>query len=149
MAGLIFSVVFSAVSLAVSILALRINRDNFKTRMQNHAFISNENHMIEIESRIGQNPELLRFHGIEDPDAFLKECDLTPAEFAYLLNSFTTGSIFYNTAIDEKKKTILKPNSYRWIMCKSEATKKAWPAVKMLLVENEYRDELERIIYSE
>ncbi len=143
------SLVFSILSLIVAIVSFSLNFRKYKREMQNQALFSNENHMMEIESRTANYPELLRFHGIENPKEFLSEHGLNPVEFAYLVNSFTAGSLFYNTANIKKKDVILKPNSYRWIMCKSPSVKKAWPAIKVLLAPGEYRDKLERIIYEE
>lgn len=117
--------------------------------MQNQALFSNENHIMEIESRTANHPEFLRFHGIDNPEEFLAQHGLTSAEFAYLVNSFTAGSLFYNTANKSKKDKILKPNSYRWEMCKSPSVKKAWPAIRVLLASGEYRDKIEEIIYEE
>ena len=141
------SLIFSIFSLVVAVGSFGLNYSKYKREMQNQALFSNENHIIEIESRTAMHPEFLRFHGIENPDAFLEEHGITPQEFAYLLNSFTAGSLFYNTANKKKKDVILKPNSYRWIMCKSPSVRKAWPAIKILLAPGEYRDKLEKIIY--
>ena len=102
--------------------------------------------MMEIESRIGQYPNLLRFHGIGNPKEYLASLDIDSHEFAYLVNSFTAGALYYNTVRPSLKDKILAPGSYRWIMCKSPAVKKAWPAIKVLLAVGEYRDRLDSLI---
>lgn len=141
------TLIFSFVSLIISVISVSLSYKFSRIDAQNKAFVSNENHIIEIESRIGIYPELLRFHGIDNPKEFLDQHGITANEFAYLVNSFTAGSLYYNMANNEKKDSILKPNSYRWIMCKSPSVKKAWPAIKILLASSEYRDKLEKIIY--
>lgn len=143
------SLLFSIFSLIIAVVSFCLSYYKYKRGIYNQALLSNENHIIEIESRTAQYPEFLRFHGIENPKEFLAQHGITPPEFAYLLNSFTAGSLFYNTANKNKRDIILRPNSYRWIMCKSPSVKKAWPAIKILLAPGEYRDKLETIIYEE
>lgn len=143
------SLLFSIFSLVIAIISFVLNYSKYKREMYNQALFSNENHMMDIESRTAKYPESLRFHGIENPKEFLAQHDITPPEFAYLVNSFTAGSLFFNTANKKKRDVILRPNSYRWIMCKSPSVKKAWPAIKILLAPGEYRNRLEDIIYEE
>ena len=140
------SLVIAIVSLVVATVTFFLNFNKFKKELYSQALLSNENHIMEIESRIGNCAQLLRFHGIEDPDSFLDDLGIDSYEFAYLLNSFTAGSLFYNTAGSAKKDRILVPGSYRWVMCKSPAVKKAWPGIKLQLAHGEYRDRLEAII---
>lgn len=140
------SLLLSIFSLVIAIISFILNYSKYKKEIYNQALFSNENHMMDIESRTAKYPELLRFHGIDNPTDFLAQHDLTPPEFAYLVNSFTAGSLFYNTANKNKRDIILRPGSYRWIMCKSPSVKKAWPAIKILLAQGEYRNKLEEII---
>ena len=138
--------ILSIVSIIIACISFLLNFFDFKRESFNQAYFSNENHIIEIESRIGAKPDLLRFHGVENPQEFLKSHGIDSDEFAYLVNSFTAGSIFYNTANPAEKEKLLQPGSYRWKMCKSPATKKAWPAVKLLLAKGEFRDKIESLI---
>lgn len=145
----ILTLIISVGSLVIALFALRKDYAKFNRETFNQSIFSNENHIMEIESRLAMHPEFLRFHGIEDPDKFLEQHGLTSHEFAYLVNSFTAGSIYYNTASKDKRELILKPGSYRWTMCKSESMKKAWPAIKILLASGDYCDKLEEIIYGQ
>lgn len=143
------ALIISILSLIIAFISFYLSYKKYQKEVMNQAIISNENHMISIESRIGEYPELLRFHGVENPQELLRELGITATEFAYLLNSFTAGSVYYHTSNENERERILQPNSYRWIMCKSQAVKKAWPALKLLLAQGEYRDKLERIINEE
>lgn len=140
------SLIISILSLIIALVTFFLSYRKYRKGVKNQALISNENHIIEIESRIGDNPELLRFHGIENPSQYLQELGVTSKEYAYLLNSFTAGSLYYNIASKKEREKIIMPHSYRWIMCKSPGVKKAWPALKVLLAHGEFRDKLEDLI---
>ncbi len=141
-----FTLIIAVFSLAIAIISFVLSLKKYQRDGFAQSYLSNENHMIEIESRIGQHPRFLRFHGIENPEELLAGLDIDSEDFAYLVNSFTAGAIYYNTASQSLKGIILAPGSYRWRMCKSPAVKKAWPAIKVLLAAGEYRDRLESLI---
>lgn len=140
------SLFFSVLSFLVAVVSFVLSFKKYRRDGFIQAVFANENHMMEIESRISVHPSFLRFHGIDNPDAYLKSVGIDSHEFAYLVNSFTAGSLFFNTAEEKTREKILRKGSYRWMMCKSPATKKAWPAIKILLAPGEYRDRLEAII---
>lgn len=140
------SLILSLFSLVVAITSFVLSVKKFKRDGFIQSYFANENHMMEIESRIGQYPNLLRFHGIDNPEKYLASIGINSCEFAYLVNSFTAGSLFFNTAEMALKEKILQRGSYRWTMCKTPAVKKAWPAIKILLAPGEYRDRLEVLV---
>jgi hypothetical protein len=75
----------------------------------------------------------------------LQEVDLTPKEFAYLLNSFTLGSVRQAILYPDDRAPFPVDN-YRYRMCQSEATRKAWPLVKKLMSPSSFVERVDRTI---
>ena len=70
--------------------------------------------IVQVEARLGQLPEALRFHGIRKED--LESVGVTPQELAYLVNSFTLGSAWHKILTP----SIITPygvGSYRFLRC--------------------------------
>lgn len=97
----------------------------------------------ELERSIANVPSALRFHGITLEE--LKEIDITPEEFAYLVSSFSTGYIYHYgvTPKDIKPSTV---DSYRYNLLRSPSTRKAWPLIKLMLGGGKYVDKMEATI---
>lgn len=135
----VLSVIAILVSLATFFWTVASNAESRRAA----AVSANTDLIIEIEGRVGRLPDLLRFHGINDPREELKKHGLTPEEFAYLVNSFTVGGTFYRNS--PRPESILASGSYRSAMCLSPATQKAWPLVRVLIAPTAYRDALDNI----
>ena len=131
-----FAVLISVTSLAWTVVSSRSQRES-------NAILSNNLNIISIESQIAKIPQLLRFHGIENPEEELKRYDVSAEELTYLLNSFTIAGAYYRTS--PKATRSLQKGSYRYNMCLSPATRRAWPLVRYMLNNDHYRERLDSI----
>ncbi|MDO9528330.1 MAG: hypothetical protein Q7J27_04130 [Syntrophales bacterium] len=137
------------ISLAISLTALIISIGSFGwsihigRRRMNAAELASLSHVVNIEQTLGQIPTALKFHGITPEE--MEEADIEPKEVAYLLSSFTAGGIYHGTKAQKKIKTF-EVGSYRYDMCKSEATRKAWPIIKRMMNPSNYRDKINATI---
>ena len=130
----------------ISIIALlytcwhndRLRRDTLRA--------TNLSAMLDIENRILQNPELLKFHGIEIDD--LRKAGITLEEFTYLLASFTAGGIYHKgmSRGSDKPFDPVKSGAYRYWMCHSEKTRKAWPFLEKMMSESAYKSRIKATI---
>lgn len=118
------------------------NRKKAREDQEKLAIISNLNKRIDIQLAIGNNPDLLRFHGITDEE--LSNAGVSPEELAYLVASFTAGEIWYR--INEKEIEVFRENSFRRRMLKSEQTRRAWGTVKKMMNDSEYVNVCDRTI---
>ncbi|MDH6356352.1 hypothetical protein [Parabacteroides sp. PF5-9] len=134
----------SIIACVLSIASLSWNIILYIKQSHSAAISTNTKLIVGIEGRLGQIPELLRFHGIDNPEEILKQHGITSEEFAYLVNSFTVAGTFYRTT--PTPNDILKEGSYRWVMCKSPSTQKAWPLVRIMLADSPYRKALDELI---
>jgi hypothetical protein len=75
----------------------------------------------------------------------LDKAGITPQEFAYLLNSFTLGGTWHRI-LHPDLKTPFGVDHYRYRMCKSGATRKAWPLVKMLMNRSPFVEQVDLTI---
>ncbi len=99
--------------------------------------------IIGVEAKIAEVPTALKFHNL-DPDE-LGKIGLKSDEFAYLLTSFTAGGIYYKTFYPDDD-TPFAEGSYRYIMCTSEATRKAWPILKNFITDTNYKKKIEKTV---
>ena len=131
-----FAALVSAVSLVFSIVSWRTQKNVNVTATTLQAF-------AELERSIANVPSALRFHGIT-PEK-LKEIDITPEEFAYLVSSFSTGYIYYSGVTPKDVKPSDK-RGYRYNLLKSESTRKAWPLIKLMIGSGTYIEKMEATI---
>jgi hypothetical protein len=137
------SLILSVIALIISVITAAWSIFSFFHQRHMEAVSSNTDLIVEIESRIGDVAEFLRFHGIENPKEELEKHALTPKEFAYLVNSFTVAGTFYRTT--PFPQDILKKGSYRRTMCDAPATQRAWPLIRGFLADTPYRTALDEI----
>jgi len=137
---LLFSLLALMVSLGSLEWSIHIGR-----RGMNAAELASLSHVVNIEQTLGQIPTALKFHGITPKE--MNEADIEPKELAYLLSSFTAGEIYHGTKAQKKMKTF-EVGSYRYRMCKSEATRKAWPIIKRMMNPSIYRNKITATIKS-
>lgn len=127
------SVISLILSLVAVVLSLRANRrQEVAATMLGHL-----SPIVELESRLGVLPNALRFHGVGEEE--IREAGLEPQEFAYLVNSFTLGSVWHQI-ITPKIKTEYGIDEYRTRMCRSKEFRRAWPVVKKLLNPTDFVD---------
>ena len=102
--------------------------------------------ILQVEQQIAQNPGLLQLHGI-DP-AELEEAGVTPEEFAYLLASFTAGGIYHKLNKEQEHVPFDEHSNgaYRFHMCKSEKTRKAWRILKRIMSNSSYTSRIDATI---
>jgi len=105
--------------------------------------IGNYTTMIEIENRLKDMPNALRFHGI-DP-AELTRVGIDVNEFVYLLNSFSSGSMFYQEG-ELANDHPFKENTYRHTMLSHPEVRKAWPYLRKMIEPSTYRRKIENTI---
>lgn len=119
--------ILSWVALIASLWALREAQRSQKRSEDVGALLAHQSDIVETEARLGSLPKALRFHGLSLTD--LQEVGLEPEEFAYLLNSFTLGGV-WQRVIGKGNTGPYQGGSYRYVMCKSRDTRKAWPLVR-------------------
>ena len=85
------------VALVVSLVALargeRLQKALQKLQSEHEALQSNVSLLVDVWSRIGSKPTLLRFHGVTEED--LKAADIDAEELAYLVASFEAAGYYY------------------------------------------------------
>jgi hypothetical protein len=122
------------VALVVSMVALvrgeRTQRALQKSQSEHEAIQSNVSLLVDIWSRIGSKPSLLRFHEIKEEE--LKAAGIDVEELAYLIASFEAAGYYYEHI--DKGTGPFPQDSLRYRMCASEATRKAWPLLKSFFV---------------
>lgn len=99
--------------------------------------------LAQIEAEIGVTPSALEFHGISIDE--LDQAGITPKEFAYLVASFTAGGAWFE-AFSDGKTSPYKVGNYRWQICSSQKTQKAWPLLKRMMDDSPYRAKVEATI---
>ena len=92
-------VLFSGLALGAMVYAIIINF-YFSWRELRSSSLSNINPKFSaiVENLIGNDSSLLKFHGIKEPDKFLRYYELTSKDFAYLLASFSFGGLVFRAA---------------------------------------------------
>ena len=143
-----FSDVISGLALIVALLAFWQASLVNRTQQASSAWLAQLSAIIEVEGRLGDLPEALRFHGIGRDE--LDQAGLTPQEFAYLLNSFTLGDIQDRVLHPNLRIPFgVKTETYRYRMCKSKETRKAWPMIKKLMNPSAFVDRIDLTIRSQ
>ena len=99
--------------------------------------------MIDIEGRLKDMPGALRFHGISPSE--LTNAGIDMNEFIYLLNSFTSGSMFYQEGPQANEEPFGEDN-YRFIMLSHPDVRKAWPYLRRMIEPSVYRRKIENTI---
>ena len=135
--------ILSGFAILISITSVVWSARSSRTQRQAAAVATNHTSIINIESMIAKVPQVLRFHGVEDPEQELKQHGMTSEEFAYLLGSFTLGGTYYRTAPEARAG--IRESSYRHNMCRAPATRRAWPLLRRLITKSPYRDRLDEV----
>lgn len=95
---------------------------------------------VDVESKLGDIPKALQFHGVDPHD--LERLDISPEEFSYLLTNFTAGGIYYRIS-NAYPDVPYQKGTYRYNMLKASKTRKAWPILQKFIEPSPYRDKLE------
>ncbi len=135
---------FSSIAIVISISSLLWTIFSSRAQRQLLALTSNNTNIVGIASQISELPNVLKFHGIENPEEELKKHDVTAEEFAYLVGIFILGGTYYRTAPNVSE--IFAKGSYRHNMCLAPATRRAWPLLRRMITKSPYRDRLDEII---
>lgn len=135
--------VLSIIAIFVSILAFGFSIISAINQRKLIALTASNTKLVDVESRLGDMPSLFKFHGYDDIEKELKHYEISSQEFSYLLASFTLGGTYYRGAPNPG--FLLEKDSYRYKMCSSPATRKAWPLLREFLANSKYRDELDKI----
>jgi hypothetical protein len=131
--------VLSSLSLFVSIIAAVYARSSIRAS----TLAAHMSAIVQVESRLAELPDALRFHGLSVED--LKAAGIEPCEFAYLLNSFTLGSI-RQRILSRWDRRAFPSGDYRYQMCLAKETRRAWPLVKKLMNPGAFVDRIDRTI---
>jgi hypothetical protein len=133
--------VISFLSLVFSAVALWQTRRSVRAS----TLIGHLSEIVQVESRLGELPSALRFHGLTKEN--LNKAGIDGPEFAYLLNSFTLASVRQDI-LRPKIRSVFPRESYRYQMCLSKDTRKAWPLIKKLMNPSPFVDRIDRTIKS-
>jgi len=133
---------FSIFSLIISIVALYVtykcNKKALELNNRNDHLLS----MIQVENTLQNVSSALRFHGIEVAD--LEKTGVSVNEFVYLLNSFTSASIYFaDTDIDDRP---FKKESYRYKMLLNPDVQKVWPYLSKMIEPSKYKMKIENTL---
>lgn len=133
----------SVLSLVISLVALWQASRAFRAQQVASTLLTHLSAIVQVESRLGELPEALRFHCVAKEE--LDEAGVTPPELAYLLNSFTLGSVRQDILAPTVRDAFSAGN-YRYCMCQSKATRNAWPLVKRLMNPSPFIERIDRTI---
>ena len=122
--------VVSLLALITSIVALLWTAIMNRRQNEYSTLLAHLSDINAVEARLGQLPSALRFHGLSESD--LADGGMTPEEYAYLLNNFTAGATWH-MILTSRDRSPFRPGSYRYVMCQSVETQKAWPVVKRMM----------------
>lgn len=102
--------------------------------------------IINVELSLSKIKSAFRFHGITDKK--LEAAGITAEELAYLVSSFTAGGIYHRISGIPYiwLSTPFKEGTYRYEMCKSSDTRKAWPLIKKMMNPSRFRDRIDNTI---
>jgi hypothetical protein len=95
---------------------------------------------VELDRCVETTPSVLRFHGVTDAD--LEKAGVTAAELAYLASQFSMVG-FYERIHLNMDDGPYSPGSYRYMLCESEATRRAWPLIRRLISGGPYVKRIE------
>jgi hypothetical protein len=139
-----FETIISAIAIITSIVSLLYTIYSNNRRELISALMNNLNALAQIEAKIGENPDLLELHGITATQ--LEEINISSKELAYLLSSFTAGSIYFRT-VGIKSTRPFSKESYRYKMLKSSKTRAAWKIIRENFMEpSAYMDSIDATI---
>lgn len=123
-------VLIALAALITSLIALirgeRFQKELRKSQSEHEARQSNASLLVDLWSRIGNKPSLLRFHEVTEED--LKKAGIDEEELAYLVASFEAAGYYYEY-ISKETGPFLQ-SSLRYNLCASQAIQKAWPLLK-------------------
>ena len=127
----VLGVVAAAASAISAYLSWRIATANVKLASENLALAAanreytrqatNRQAASKHEEQIAQHPQLLDLHGFSHQN--LQALQLTQAEVAYLLSSFTAGDLYYLDG------TIKELTQYRKVLLQSAKVQAAWTQI--------------------
>jgi len=132
-----------------SLLAVVLSIGNIVFLLWNHrqtrhqeALATNLAALASVDLAIKDNPSVLRFHGVTEDD--LSAAGITGEELAYLVATFHTGSIYYSiVGKDTSTRAFTEADTYRYYLCTTESTRRAWPLLKRFLMDSPYKRRLE------
>jgi hypothetical protein len=136
-------IIISIVALVTSLISLVFTVSISRRQIHADVLSTNQAALIGVEGRIAEIPSALRFHGIDPKE--LDGAGITPAEFAYLVNSFTCNALIYRTKGPFSTKPFA-PGSYRYEMCRSPATRRAWPILRRMFHRDDYLAKVQNTI---
>jgi hypothetical protein len=122
----------------IAVLALFISLLSWSDSRRRSRLAQHYGLVTAADRMIGENQELLRFHGI-DPSTIEEEYGVTASELAYLLQSFNAGSVSYQIAHGEHRSDVrngrvkpFKQGSYWYDILRNDATQRAFPLLQKL-----------------
>jgi len=142
-----FTALFSAISFACVVFTIisQMRQSAKQAQFQQEQLALNLSPIINVELKISDIPTVLRFHGITKEQ--LAEAGVTEQELAYLAASFSAGRIYH----EARKGHITTPfdetsESYRYRMCASPDTRKAWKLIRLMMNESSFVDRIQATI---
>jgi hypothetical protein len=132
-AGVLFTIVFQCWQAAK------------QAQVQQEQLALNLSPIVTVELKLAELPSAIRFHGITEQE--LAAHDIAANELAYVVASFTAGRIYH----EARKRHITAPfdqhsERYRYQMCISAKTRKAWPLVKRMMNQSSFVERIEATI---
>lgn len=134
------SLILPVLAIVISVVSLSWSVRTSLRQREVSAIIANGTSLSQVESTLGNIPGALRFHGIDPHD--LEDIGISPKEFAYLVSNFTLGGVYYRST--SKTRYRIAPGTYRYQMCQSDMTRRAWPTLRRMLSPGSYRDALDQ-----
>lgn len=131
------------VALVLSILSLGWQAFTWRKQQHQSRSAANLGVLSEIKLKLADIPEAFRFHGISKEQ--IEAHGLTEKELSYLVANFMAGQIFYETeSIDAGSP--FPEGDYRDQICSTADFQNAWPLVKLMLDDTDYKKRIEKTI---
>jgi len=135
--------VFATIALVLSLVSITTTLVFTLRQIRTTSILASNAAILEVEKLLGDVPSALKFHGIQEDD--LRQADITPREFAYLLTSLTGGAIYHRT-VRKTNDDPFEEGSYRYIMCSQPSTQRAWPLIRRMMGEHIFRTKMDKTI---
>tara|TARA_R110000868_G_scaffold306734_1_gene567968 strand:+ start:1732 stop:2172 length:441 start_codon:yes stop_codon:yes gene_type:complete len=136
-------IIFSTIAVIFSTFSLVYTVYRNRKSDQKTSLSQNINAVANIELQAISNPEIFQVHGISKEE--IEETGYSEIQFAYLVNSFTAASLYYRRNSSGGLKSFNK-GGYRYNIVSQPNFKKAWPVLKRMMENSEFRTKLDLLL---
>jgi hypothetical protein len=113
----------SYIAIAISIFSLIFAWRSIKEQRRASKNSAAYTYLVSAESMMERHPDLFELHNINSE--ILEECEITPIELLYLMQSFTSADLYHRIERDKK----VQLSDYRKNLLSNPKVQKAWSAI--------------------